>query len=244
MPSRFPTRRQLLGASAGCLSVALAGCSDIGMFSESAADDNAFGVTREYESLSVRTVDERPIAYPDAEAATDDGQQGLDQYSGFYVIDSEEASTLQLTVDGTDAADVREFLDATDFESESIVVDQRRIGDCYRRRILAVYADIDTVQTRYCSEQKAPMTPCKAEKIAVEALFVRVHRSYNERPSSRMTSEEGPCPDGDETTGTAGDSTGNETDGATDGSDSNGTDGADGSNRTDATNAAIVAGNR
>lgn len=234
MPSRFPTRRQLLGANAGCLSVALAGCSDVDLLSESANDDNAFGVTHEYESLSVRAGDERPVAYPDAEAATDDDQQGLDRYSGFYVIDPEEASALRLTVDGTDADDVREFLDATDFESESIVVNQRRIRDCYRRRILAVRADIDTVQTRYCSEQKAPATPCEAEKAVVEALFVRVHRSYNERPSSRMNSEEGSCPDGDETTGTAGEPPENETDGAIDGSDSNDTDGADGSNRTDA----------
>lgn len=38
MPSKYPARRQLPGASAGRLSVALADCSDVALRSETAID--------------------------------------------------------------------------------------------------------------------------------------------------------------------------------------------------------------
>lgn len=254
MPSRFPTRRQLLSASGGSLAVALAGCTgfDSHSVSGTATDDGTFESSHEYETLFVRATDETPVAYPDAEAAEDDRDRPGRQYSGFFVTDADEAAALRLTVDGADAADVRDFVDATDFDGESIIVDQRRIDDCYRRRLLAVRANDDSIRTRYCRELKAPTTPCEAETTVAEAIFIRVHRPYDDHPSSRASSEGASCPDGDDDTAgsdTDGESTGegsndgNATDddagdGDSNTDDPNGDgDGTDGSDGADAENA-------
>lgn len=255
MPSRSPTRRQLLSASGSGLAVALAGCTgfDSHSISGSAADNGAFESSHEYETLFVRAADETPVAYPDAESAEDERDRPGRRYSGFFVTDTDEAAALRLTVDGADATDVRDFVDATDFDDESIIVDQRRIDDCYRRRLLAVRANDDSIRTRYCRELKAPTTPCEAEKTVAEAIFVRVHRPYDDHPSSRASSEGASCPDGDDDTadsdtvadgestgegsndGNATDDTGNG-DSNTDDPNDDG-DGTDGSDGADAGNA-------
>lgn len=246
MPSKFPTRRQLLSASGGGLAVALAGCagSDGHSVSGTATDDGAFESSHEYETLFVRAADETPVAYPDAETAEDGGDRPERRNPAFFVIDTDEAAALRLTIDGADAADVRDFVDATDFDGESIIVDQRRIDDCYRRRLLAVRANDDSIRTRYCRELKSPTTPCEAEKTVTEAIFVRVHRPYDDHPSTRSSSEGASCPGGGDATAGAdadvdGEPTGeepndgNETDDHAGDGDANGDDGTDAENAED-----------
>ncbi|SEQ25397.1 hypothetical protein [Natrinema salaciae] len=195
MPSAPFSRRRLLTAGGGCLStLSLAGCAETrtsGSASES-VDGGTVESTHEYESLSVRSAENTVFVYPNDDAAADTGDGPESQLNArFLVIDSDAASAMRIDGDATDA---RAFVEATDFDRESVFVDQRSIDDCYRRHLLGVRAHDDSVRTDYCRELKAPTTPCEAEKTVMEAVFVRINRPYEDHPSSRASSESGSCP--------------------------------------------------
>lgn len=225
MPSTSISRRRLLAASGGGLSAALAGCTAFDgseSISGHSSDGGTVESTHDYESLFFRSEDDTPVADPSEDVADDANENRGPRYlDGFFVVDEDDAASLWLT-DTTTAADTdaaRAFVEGTDFESESVVVDQRSIDDCYRRHLLGVRAADDEFRTSYCREMKAATEPCEADTTVVEAIFVRVHRPYDEPPSNRGSSETSTCPSvadvGNESTtnGTHGDQTASETDG-------------------------------
>lgn len=232
MPSGSCSRRRLLTAGGGCLSVALAGCAGLdGSESSSGTGvdgDRPIESTHDYESMSIRVDGDDPFVYPsedDAETA-DDGP-GWRFRARFLLVDEDDAAALWIDPDIDGTADARAFVEATDFDAASVFVDQRTIDDCYRRRLRGVRAAADSLGTDYCRELKAPTTPCEADKTVVEAVFVRVHRPYDEAPSSRGSSQGTSCPAREDRTGSG--SAGNETDGT---EDQSGTDETGDANET------------
>ncbi|NUB92066.1 hypothetical protein HT576_13675 [Haloterrigena sp. SYSU A121-1] len=237
MPSTSLSRRRLLAASGGCLSAAFAGC--VG-FSEgesvsghSSSEGGTLESTHEYESLSIRSTDDTPVAYSSEDAAEDAEEKRAPRYlADFFVTDEDDAAALWFTGaaadDDVDAA--RAFVEETDFDGESIYVDQRSIDDCYRRRLLSVRAADGEFRTDYCRALKAPMEPCEADRSVTEAVFVRVHRPYDDPPSSRGSSERTTCPSG---AGGGNGSAANETDGTDTANETAGTE----TNDTDAPSA-------
>lgn len=200
MPSTLVSRRRLLAASGGCLSAAFAGCLEFSgseSVSGHAADSGTVESTHDYESLAVRAADETLVAYPSEDDAEANDEEARALHAGFFVVDEADAAALWIDPAVDEAAAARAFVEETDFERQSIVVEQRPIDDCYRRRLLGVRAADDSVRTDFCRELKAPTTPCEADETVVEATFVRVHRPYDERPSSRSSSEANGCPASD-----------------------------------------------
>ncbi|WP_222919064.1 hypothetical protein [Natrinema sp. SYSU A 869] len=197
MPSVLLSRRRLLSASGGCLSVATAGCAGTES-SDSATGTADDGVrvesSHEYEKKAVRVERDSPFVYPNDEAA-DHAEDGLGArlHASFFVTNTDDAAALRIDAPDADAADVRSFVEATDFAAESVLVDQRSIDDCYRRRLLGVRAADDSVRTSYCRELKAPTSACEAQKTVLEATLVRIHRPYEDHPSSRSSSESRSC---------------------------------------------------
>lgn len=225
MPSTPVSRRRLLAASGGCLSAAFAGCTGFeGNESVSgySSDSGTVESTHDYESLFVRSEDDTPVAYSSEDVADDaDENRGPRYLDEIFVVDEDDAAALWFT-DATAADDVddaRAFVEETDFESETVVVDQRSIDDCYRRHLLGVRAADGEFRTSYCREIKAATEPCEADTTVVEAIFVRVRRPYDDPPSRRGSSESSTCPsDAD----AGNESTANETDGDETASESNG----------------------
>ncbi|ADB60674.1 hypothetical protein Htur_1789 [Haloterrigena turkmenica DSM 5511] len=225
MPSTSISRRRLLAAGGGCLSAAFAGCVE---FSEGesvsghSSEGGTFESTHEYESLSIRSADDTPVAYSSEDAAEDGDENREPRHLDTVFVTNEDDATALWFTDAAADDDVdtaRAFVEETNFESETVVVDQRSIDDCYRRHLLGVRAADDEFRTSYCREMKAATEPCEADKTVVEAIFVRVHRPYGDPPSSRGSSERTTCPSD---AGVANGSAANETDG-------NGTEtGADG----------------
>jgi hypothetical protein len=231
MPSTRLSRRRLLATGGSCLSAAVAGCSGTGgSTTESGTVHDAGRVsesTHEYDELFVRSADDAPFIYPDDAAAQreEDEDRPPRHTRSFFVIDEDGADALRIDLEenAEAATEIREFVADTDFGTESIVVDQRPIGDCYHRRVLSVQATDDDFHRQYCRTLKDPMTPCVADTDVMEAVVLRIRRPYDDAPSSHSSSESASCR-GPIVVGTNGSESGsNETD--TD--DSNGTDSHD-----------------
>lgn len=193
MPSINCSRRRLLAAG-GSLSATIAGCTGFGE-SDSATHNATEGgeplPSDEYELLTLRVDEPEPFVSADDDQPGDRVDRPYRRWVAF-VLSEDDATALEIDADG--AADARAFLEATDFETESVVIEQREIDDCYRRELLSVQADADGFRTQYCRSLKEPTTPCEADVTAMEAIFVRVQHAYDDAPSSRASSESGSCP--------------------------------------------------
>ncbi|OVE86308.1 hypothetical protein [Natronolimnobius baerhuensis] len=213
MPSSTPSRRRLLAAASGSLSISLAGCvGDTGSFFEQNASDNATSTTthehdatetptrdssHRYDTLQVRTDGNDHVVYPDAETAAD-AAEGDDEYihrphRALFVTDTEDVDALEIDADDATAREIREFAADTNFEQQSIVIDQRTIDDCYERHLLAVTARGNSFRTEYCQRLKSPETACESDLERMEAVVIRVDRPYNEGPTSRSSGESMSC---------------------------------------------------
>lgn len=207
MPSTLHSRRRLLAAAGGCLGAVLAGCTgdDRPGSSSSAERETAVGPgverssTHEYEVRFVRSDADGPFVFADEETAREVAETSEDEplpvgaTSILFVTDEAAAEALHVEADGNDRETIRTFVDGTDFETETIAIDQRSIGDCYRREVQAVEARDDDFEVHYCRWLKEPTTPCEADRDVMEAVVYRVDRPYEEEPSSRGGSESAMC---------------------------------------------------
>lgn len=202
MPSTRYSRRGLLATASACLGAALAGCygTDIGGSSSSHQSrtdlSGNYSSTHEYEVRFARAESDDPFVFRDEDAAADfEANSGADPHparldSTFFVLDDDAADDLVVE---TAAEALRSFVTATDFESESILILQRSIGDCYYREVTGVEAHDDDFQVHLCRWLKDPTTRCEADRDVMEAIVLRVARPYEERPSSRGSSESAVC---------------------------------------------------
>lgn len=206
MPSSLRSRRRFLASGAGVLAATLAGCAgdDRGGSSDrqvdEVSDDPSFESTHEYETLFVRADDDERFVYRTEDEANeareeDDDRSSIYRRSTILVLEDEDATELWVDPDLPDEDDdsIQAFLEETDFATQSVVVLQRSIEDCYDRQLLGVQASDDEFRTSFCRSLKDPMTPCEADRELMEAVFVRVHRPYEDRPSSRGSSEHMSC---------------------------------------------------
>ncbi|RKD97106.1 hypothetical protein [Halopiger aswanensis] len=214
MPSTTVSRRRLLATAGSTLALAVAGCAGSDgsgtTVEHSASEGTTLESSHEYESIAVRSAENEIFVHQDeeaAEAAADrDGYRS--RRERVFVVDDEAATALRIETSEPDASRIREFVEATDFENESVVVEQRSIEDCYRRRLVAVRAGDDEFRTEYCQTLKDATTPCEADKELVEAIVIRVQRPYDEAPSSFSSSESHRCRDSERAARYGGESAG------------------------------------
>lgn len=224
MPSTDLSRRRLLAAG-GCLSAVVAGCTGIGE-SEPATHTVSEGgepiPSDEYESLTLRSNDDELFVSDGSDPPDDDPHPRPPKRVLEFVLSEAAASELRIDADDVDADEARAFLESTDFETESIAIDQRTIDDCYRRHVLSVQANPDEFRTQYCRSLKAPTTPCEDDATVVEAIFFRLDRAYDEAPSSRASSESASCSASQRPSAAHGDTTDTAGDGNTTDADAEG----------------------
>jgi len=201
MPSNLGpySRRQLLAGASG-LTVALAGCTGSEESESSSGSDRTTrrsGSTDEYKSLFVRFTDDDHFVYRNEDEATEAETDTSATYSRSPLFVLSETDAAELWIDPNLAADkereLRHFLEATDFESQSIVVLQWTIEDCYERHVMGVRARDDDFETSFCRSLKAPTTTCEADRELMEAIVLRIDRACAERPSSSGSSESASC---------------------------------------------------
>ncbi|EMA30918.1 hypothetical protein [Halobiforma nitratireducens] len=222
MPSTFgcrlQSRRRVIATVGGGLAAALAGCSgEPGERNESERDDEATDrsesatdvpkspseFTTDHETLVVRSSDGERVVYRSTEEAQevresdeDDPSHTLYEPPALYVIDEDDAETLWIDpkLSDEDESDVRAFVADTDFETQSIVIYQSTIEDCYDRRLLGVETEEDRARGQFCRRLKPPTTPCEADVEVMDVTVVRLDRAYSERPLGGGYSESASCP--------------------------------------------------
>jgi len=176
------TRRGLLLGAAGLLA-GLAGCNeDPGDEPDPSSptepgqrpDPGEDGIA-DPERRVLRATD-GPIAWfaEDATVDTDHGTLSADERTEGGLIASEAtAATLSLAdVEGREAA--RAFVGATDFDSETIYLDQSPVGECYRLVLCSAGWGDDRIRLRYARVLRDYDVPCEAGERETQATFVRL----------------------------------------------------------------------
>lgn len=186
-----PSRRALLSAATAA-ATALAGCSGTGtMERDSASDrpapDGGGGDPPPYAYLR----HDEPVAlawFEDDDRSRGDRTRHLDR----LVLDSAERveTVTYADVDGAEA--VREFVAGTDFETETVLVDQRTVEACYRLELCSVRWSATEVDFDYSRVGLAYDVSCEADAEATEARFLRIPDTLDGDSLSSFGSRIGP----------------------------------------------------
>ncbi|PSP69599.1 hypothetical protein BRC79_03915 [Halobacteriales archaeon QH_8_67_27] len=188
------TRRRALQGAVG-LFAGLAGCNDL----SGPGSDPPTGTptmprgggdqtVAEPESVSLRADDYQPderIAWfvPDAEARRTDGEtvKRADRERESLVTDRETADSLVIAEESvveTEVSEspetVRAFLAETDFDSESVLVQHRSVGACYRLELCYVTWTDGEVEPRYGQFLRGHDVACEANTRHTHITFARL----------------------------------------------------------------------
>lgn len=139
-PSATSRRSFLTGVSVG-IATALAGCSGSETRDSHPGSDGGTPVT-DYSTATTRSPGDRPPIVVPREDAGDETATAEPLYT--HVVESEQdANALEFAEDATNVAAVRRLIAETAYESESVLLYQTRIGECYRREVNYVRRDAD-----------------------------------------------------------------------------------------------------
>lgn len=161
------TRRAVLRGTAGALTAGLAGCrstfggSDT---SETSVPPRGELVTG-YEHQHVRRSGETTLW-----RNPDDGDH---PHAVTYLTSADDAAALEFA-DLPEARTMGSFVRATDFESESLVFQERRIGACEAIRLAGVHRSADGVSATFCRTTRPADVDCSADDRATVGDAVRL----------------------------------------------------------------------
>lgn len=175
------TRRRLLGGTAA-LFAGLAGCSG-----SSTTDSNTgtppagANVAHDPERHALRTVDERPPVWlpPEGAGATDaasgDATAGRPDRVRAFVLVASEATARRLRFADVDGADeARAFATATDFDAETLYLDNHSVEACRRLELCHVaWSDTD-VDTQYGGYYRDADVSCDADARHAVSWLIRI----------------------------------------------------------------------
>ncbi|MEZ3145359.1 hypothetical protein [Halobaculum sp. MBLA0143] len=189
-----PTRRRLLGV-VGLLAVG-AGCGSTDTETATVGEDDTpagpdAGQLTDPPTLVVRGEpddDRPPITLSEGgEPAEFDRRRGT--VDSEVVADRETAATVATTAAADDDA-VRSFLDATDFDSESVYVQTLQVLACYDVTLCSIGWSTGSVNTEYGRRLKPYTEACPADTRVFETRLIRLPGRIG-RVSSLSTSLSG-----------------------------------------------------
>ncbi|WP_158093591.1 hypothetical protein [Halorubrum sp. SD683] len=135
-------RRRFLGGLGVCIASLLAGCSGSETGEGTEPDDGT--LVTEYTVETTRSSgDEPPIVAPREHAGNDDTSATAEPLTTHTVGSEQDAEELRFAEDATNVAAVRRLVAETAYASESVLLFQASIGECYRRELNAVRRDAD-----------------------------------------------------------------------------------------------------
>ena len=179
-----PTRRALLrGAIPPVLG--LSGCLN-SQDRRTARTQSRSGSVSDPEVEKPRNPEDGPVV---VEAA--DGSR----ISGELVTDGSrvEELTFHPDVPDADVESARGFLEATDFDEETVYITQRGIRSCYRLRVESVSWEPRRVEYEYCRELRPPDVRCEADRRESLGLLFRLPAALDMRITGRGSSGRSPC---------------------------------------------------
>jgi len=187
-----PTRRALLrsvplGALAGCLGVEAQSEED-----REPPRRQASGTDPDPTVLKARNPDGESVLFDGAETNGDGGPIPI---SRELVTSADRAAEL-LVAEGVSDADrsrIRSFLEATDYDAETVYASRAGVRSCYRLRIESVSWEPQRVEYRYCRELRPPDAACEADERVALALLFRLPVALDGRLSGTGASGRSPC---------------------------------------------------
>lgn len=172
------TRRHALHGAVALLA-GFAGCSgSASMSSSSTATAEAPGNPGNSETAPdhymLRGATNDPLVRTaDETEDTDDDRPEERRWRHELVASADAANSLTVTdVDG--AVGARSFLDDTDFETETIYVEERAIGECWELELCHVQWGAERVETDYGRQLRPVDAACSADEKVTVATFIRI----------------------------------------------------------------------
>lgn len=176
------TRRSLLHGVAG-LAVALAGCGGLGGSSESTFTENGGsapdgpGSLSDPEMLLTRSENDRsPIWHGDRSEQT---PRRTDPIDDSVVIDTVTKANRLSVADGGDRDRLESFLDGTDFESETLYLQNIRVKECFVLDLCRIQWQSDEIRTDYVRRLRPYTESCAVETRVFEGRLIRIPDSLD-----------------------------------------------------------------
>ena len=171
------TRRQTLRGAAALLA-AFAGCS--GTSSDRSNDEPHYpeNVELDPETYSLRNPGGGPVVRRRSESTTE-GENGDDggespSFRGYWFVASSEDAKDLVYADVAGADEARRFVAATDFDEETIFVQQRSVGECYRLELCYVGWSGTEIWTEFGRRYRDADVACEVGAESAVAILVRI----------------------------------------------------------------------
>lgn len=170
------TRRRLLTTAAAGFCGALAGCNEFspGERSETPGDHGLPNVERDPKHLSLRGPEDRALYWLAEEETDEHSPSPSERHGGRELIASVETADRVRFPDHVDADAAGEFLAETDFESETVYVESRRVNACFELRLCYVEWASNDVETQYGSSYRDPDVRCETDERQTAAVMIRI----------------------------------------------------------------------
>mgnify|MGYP006281434213 CR=1 FL=1 len=180
MPSDTPrsTRRRVLASTVAALGLtALAGCSGSGSGSASSRagpdaepPEDAL-VSPPHVTLRGPATEPNVVRETAAENETPSPGTEIDDWAHYVLANGADADAVTFAdVDGADEA--KRFLEATNFDSETVYVERHLVGECYRHQLCWVRWTDEMIETDYARTLRDADVACEADtRVAVTNLI-------------------------------------------------------------------------
>ncbi|MDR5674192.1 Uncharacterized protein AArcCO_1608 [Halalkaliarchaeum sp. AArc-CO] len=182
-----PQRRDVLRWTAGLLAVPLAGCLDAPESSDSESDigPDPENVITDVTVLSQRLeidIDrgEQIVTYDESHDDAEGQSLRLP-----YVIDSTHVGLLEFSRELPDPGRVEEFLQKTEYDDASVLIEESSVSACRRNRLQYVHrrSSGSRLAPQFCSTMRDPAVDCSADENQYQITFIRVPVPFESPPS-------------------------------------------------------------
>ncbi len=183
------TRRSFLATSAIVLSGGMAGCT--GDSSSSFSSQEVGGgripsdALEEYEYIHLRNSRAEPIITID----------DTNRRSRLLLVNDNDLDRITIAEDLKGSGEAKELLETTDFTSESVILHQRTVEECYLLHLEYVVARPDQYRIQFCQVLRDVDVSCRANVSVMQATLIRIPIAYDERPSSSGSGRRSNCHD-------------------------------------------------
>lgn len=161
------SRRDALRSVAAAGALALAGCSGEASHSREVPRRHGERVP-DPEVMFVRDTDGAPLFW-----RGDDDETDRSSGAAAYLTDADDVETLSFG-DAARVAELRDFIDATDLESESIYLLERPVGECYELALTGVFREDDGVDADFCRLLRPADVDCAADAVDTVGVAIRL----------------------------------------------------------------------
>lgn len=101
-----------------------------------------------------------------------------------YVISDEQANALGIDPEPPDVDDLRTFLDATDYDEETVLVHDRPTSACRKRAVLYVERrGGGGYSTQFCTTTREPSIECDVDETHHQITLIRLPEGVDRVPS-------------------------------------------------------------